>query len=107
MRRARERFDDAHARKRLGVRPYFEDFEHGQLFADAPALTITSGHAAVHQALTGDRLRLPLDAELSRAVTGAAEALAHPNLVCDIAIGRRPGRPSGCSGTSSTAVSCC
>ena len=71
--------------------PYFEDFEHGQLFTDAPALTITSGHAAVHQALTGDRLRLPLDAELSRAVTGAAQALAHPNLVCDIAIGQSTG----------------
>ncbi|MET0730395.1 MAG: acyl dehydratase, partial [Solirubrobacterales bacterium] len=61
--------------------PYFEDFERGQVFEDAPALTLTSGHAAVHQALTGDRLRLPLDAELSRAVTGRGEPLAHPNLV--------------------------
>ena len=38
--------------------PYFEDFERGQVFDDAPALTLTTGHAAVHQALTGDRLRL-------------------------------------------------
>jgi 2-methylfumaryl-CoA hydratase len=71
--------------------PHFEDFEHGQVFEDAPALTLTSGHAAVHQALTGDRLRLPLDAELSRAVTGAAQPLAHPNLVCDVAIGQSTG----------------
>ncbi len=71
--------------------PYFEDFERGQVFDDAPALTLTSGHAAVHQALTGDRLRLPLDAELSRAVTGAEQPLAHPNLVCDTAIGQSTG----------------
>ena len=71
--------------------PYFEDFERGQVFEDAPALTLTSGHAAVHQALTGDRLRLPLDAELSRAVTGRGEPLAHPNLVCDVAIGQSTG----------------
>ena len=71
--------------------PYFEDFERGQVFEDAPALTLTSGHAAVHQALTGDRLRLPLDAELSLAVTGRGEPLAHPNLVCDVAIGQSTG----------------
>jgi 2-methylfumaryl-CoA hydratase len=71
--------------------PYFEDLENGQVFEDAPALTLTSGHATVHQALTGDRLRLPLDAELSRAVTGGDEPLAHPNLVCDVAIGQSTG----------------
>jgi acyl dehydratase len=68
--------------------PWFEDFEVGQVFADAPALTLTSGHAAMHQALTGDRLRLALDANLSSAVTGRDAALAHPNLVCDVAIGQ-------------------
>ena len=31
--------------------PYFEDFEVGQIMPDAPAVTITAGHAAVHQAL--------------------------------------------------------
>ncbi|MEA2297236.1 MAG: hypothetical protein QOF77_172 [Solirubrobacteraceae bacterium] len=67
--------------------PYFEDFEVGQVY-DAPGLTITSGHAAIHQALVGDRMLLPLDATLSAAVTGRPEALAHPNLVCDIAIGQ-------------------
>lgn len=71
--------------------PYFEDFDVGQVFADAPALTLTSGHAALHQALTGDRLRLALDAELSRAVTGQERQLAHPNLVCDVAIGQSTG----------------
>ena len=70
---------------------YFEDFEVGQSFDDAPALTLTSGHAALHQALLGDRLRLPLDAELSREVTGRDEPLAHPNLVCDVAIGQTTG----------------
>jgi 2-methylfumaryl-CoA hydratase len=71
--------------------PFFEDFEVGQSVDDAPALTLTSGHAALHQALLGDRLRLPLDAELSREVTGRDEPLAHPNLVCDVAIGQTTG----------------
>ncbi|MDQ3145775.1 MAG: MaoC family dehydratase [Actinomycetota bacterium] len=71
--------------------PYFEDFEVGQIFDDAPSLTLTSGHAAVHQALVGDRLRLPLDAALSTAVTGHDQPLAHPNLVCDVAIGQSTG----------------
>ena len=71
--------------------PYFEDFKPGQVFDDAPALTLTSGHAALHQALTGDRMRLALDAELSRSVTGREAPLAHPNLVCDIAIGQSTG----------------
>ena len=71
--------------------PYFEDFEVGQVFDDAPGLTLTSGHAALHQALTGDRLRLALDASLSQAVTGRDALLAHPNLVCDVAIGQSTG----------------
>jgi len=71
--------------------PYFEDFDVGQVFDDAPALTLTPGHAALHQALTGDRLRLALDAELSHAVTGHDCQLAHPNLVCDVAIGQSTG----------------
>ena len=71
--------------------PHFEDFELGEVFEEAPALTLTPGHAALHQALLGDRLRLPLDAELSAAVTGGDTALAHPNLVCDVAIGQSTG----------------
>ena len=62
----------------------------GQVF-DAPALTLTAGHAALHQALLGDRMRLPLDAALCEAVTGEEQPLAHPNLVCDVAIGQSTG----------------
>ena len=51
----------AATRVRVGG-PYFEDLEPGQVFEDAPALTLTSGHAALHQAIVGDRLALPLDA---------------------------------------------
>lgn len=68
--------------------PYFEDLEPGRLYSDAPSLTLTSGHAAAHQALVGDRLRIALDAELCAAVTGSERPLAHPNLVCDVAIGQ-------------------
>jgi len=77
-------------RVRIGG-PYFEDFEVGQVFDEAPGLTLTWGHAALHQALVGDRLRLPLDAALSRDVTGSQDVLMHPNLVCDVAIGQSTG----------------
>jgi 2-methylfumaryl-CoA hydratase len=68
--------------------PYFEDFKHGQVFEDAPAVTLTDGLASLHQSLSGDRLRLPLDHELSRWVTGRSRPLAHPTLVCHVAIGQ-------------------
>jgi acyl dehydratase len=68
--------------------PYFDDLHVGQVFADAPSMTLTPGLAAVHQSILGDRLRLPLDAELSLAVTGSTGPLAHPGLVCDVAIGQ-------------------
>jgi acyl dehydratase len=68
--------------------PFFEDFKTGQVFDDAPAVTLTGGLATLHQGLSGDRLRLPLDQELSRWVTGRSRALAHPTLVCHIAIGQ-------------------
>ncbi len=71
--------------------PWFEDFAVGQVFEDAPALTLTSGHAALHQAIAGDRLRLALDRSLCRVVAGRDELLAHPNLVCDVAIGQSTG----------------
>ena len=71
--------------------PFFEDFQLGEVFDDAPGLTLTSGHAALHQALTGDRLRLALDEPLSRAVTGRDALVAHPSLVCDVAIGQSTG----------------
>ncbi len=66
--------------------PFFEDLQVGQIVHDAPALTLTEGLAAVHTAIVGDRLRLPLDVELSRRVLGSV--LAHPALVWDVAIGQ-------------------
>jgi acyl dehydratase len=68
--------------------PYFDELRTGQVFAAAPSMTLTYGLAAVHQSILGDRLRLPLDAELSSAVTGSRAPLAHPGLVCDVAIGQ-------------------
>jgi acyl dehydratase len=68
--------------------PYFDELQVGQVFAGAPSMTLTHGLAAVHQSILGDRLRLPLDAELSLAVTGSTAPLAHPGLVCDVAIGQ-------------------
>jgi acyl dehydratase len=72
----------------MTVAPYFDELHTGQVFAGAPAMTLTSGLATVHQSILGDRLRLPLDAELSAAVTGSTAPLAHPGLVCDVAIGQ-------------------
>jgi acyl dehydratase len=68
--------------------PYFDDLEIGQVFDWAPSMTLTAGAAAVHQSIIGDRLRLALDADLAIAVTGSPAALAHPQLVCDVAIGQ-------------------
>jgi acyl dehydratase len=69
-----------------GRGPYFDELTVGQQFG-APAITLTSGLAAAHQAITGDRLALALDHELCRAVTGG-DPLAPPGLVWDIAIGQ-------------------
>jgi acyl dehydratase len=74
-----------------GVReggPYFDDLSNGQVFDWAPAMTLSAGLAAAHQAIVGDRMRLALDTDLCAAVTGAPGPLAHPALVCDVAIGQ-------------------
>lgn len=68
--------------------PHFDDLSVGQVFDSAPSMTLTAGLAATHQAIVGDRLRLALDGELCGAVVGAAAPLAHPALVCDVAIGQ-------------------
>lgn len=68
--------------------PWYEDLELGQRFDSAPGLTLTAGHAALHQAIVGDRLRLPLDSQLGERVVGSGPGLAHPALVCDVAIGQ-------------------
>ncbi|WP_084269149.1 MaoC family dehydratase [Mycobacterium avium] len=67
--------------------PYFDDLAIGQIVA-SPAVTMSSGMAATHQAIVGDRLRLALDSGLCAAVTGLPGPLAHPALVCDVAIGQ-------------------
>ncbi|MFZ0042487.1 MAG: MaoC family dehydratase [Solirubrobacteraceae bacterium] len=68
--------------------PFFEDLKVGDRIEHAPSLTLTPGHAALHQAIVGDRLRLALDAGLSSEVLGPGAVLAHPALVCDVAIGQ-------------------
>jgi len=68
--------------------PWFEDLAVGQTIADTPAVTLTDGHAALHMAAFGDRLRLPLDHGLSNSVTEEPRALIHPMLVCNMAIGQ-------------------
>lgn len=68
--------------------PYFDDLVVGQVFDSAPSMTLTPGIAAAHQAIVGDRLRLALDAELAHAVTGVQGLMAHPAVVCDVAIGQ-------------------
>ncbi len=68
--------------------PYFDDLTVGDVVDDAPALTLTDGHAALHQAILGDRMRLSLDAPLARRVLGRDAVPAHPALVCDVAIGQ-------------------
>jgi acyl dehydratase len=70
------------------VAPYFDELAVGMVFDGAPAMTLTSGHAAIHQAVLGDRLRLALDAGLSRRVLDSDAPLAHPGLVWDVAIGQ-------------------
>lgn len=77
----------AEAGRRLAEGPWFEDLRQGQVFDRAPAVTLTDGLAAVHQAIVGGRLRLGLDHDLSRRVTGEEQPLAPPALLWDVAIG--------------------
>lgn len=67
--------------------PYFDDLTIGEEFTGAPAVTLTDGLAAVHQAMTGDRLPLALDRELCKEVTGGGP-LAPASLAWDVAIGQ-------------------
>jgi acyl dehydratase len=66
--------------------PYFDELAVGQEFG-APGITLTSGLAAAHQAITGDRFVLATDHDLCRRVTGGGP-LASPSLVWDVAIGQ-------------------
>lgn len=67
--------------------PFFDELRHGQVFDGAAGVTLTSGVAATHQAILGDRLALATDAELGRRASRRGE-LAHPALVWDLAIGQ-------------------
>ena len=67
--------------------PWFEDLSRGQEY-DAPAMTLTVGHAVLYQALCGDRMRLPLDHASSRRISGKDEPLLHPLLPINVAIGQ-------------------
>src|SRR5215472_1006025 len=69
-----------------GEGPFFDDLAVGDEYC-APAMTLTSGLAAAHQAITGDRLALTLDHELCRQVTGGGP-VASPSLVWDLTIGQ-------------------
>lgn len=66
--------------------PYFDELSVGDVFDTAPALTLSAGRAAVHQSILGSRLRLSLDANLSKRVAGTE--LADPSFVADVAIGQ-------------------
>jgi acyl dehydratase len=66
---------------------YFDELRHGQVFDTGPGVTLTTGAAAVHQAILGDRLPWATDHELGRRVSKRGE-LAHPAYVWDVAIGQ-------------------
>lgn len=66
--------------------PWFEDLHVGQVFDGAPGCTLTEGRAAAHQAIVGDRWRLPLDAHLAHAVAGGD--VVSPSLVWNVAVGQ-------------------
>lgn len=68
--------------------PWFEDLKVGQVIDDTPAVTLTEGHAALHMAAFGDRMRLPLDHHLAASVTEEPRPLAHPMLAINMAIGQ-------------------
>lgn len=67
--------------------PYVDELRIGQVFDDAPALTLTDGLVAAHRAIVGNRLRISLDQRLAAAVAGVP-ALAPPALVWDVSIGQ-------------------
>jgi acyl dehydratase len=67
--------------------PFFDELEVGAEFTEAPAVTLTSGLAATHHAIVGNRLRLAIDDELCQSVTGQ-RGYVSPALVWDISIGQ-------------------
>ncbi|RZU34147.1 MaoC family dehydratase [Blastococcus saxobsidens] len=68
--------------------PWFEELRVGQVLHNASGLTLTEGLAATHQSIVGDRLRIALDHEFGRRVTGQDRPPAAPSLVWDVSIGQ-------------------
>lgn len=68
-------------------KPYFDELAVGDVF-QAPALTVTEGHMAVHQAILGDRLATALDRDLGQRVFRTQSPPAFSGLVIDIGIGQ-------------------
>ena len=92
----------------MSAPPWFEDLQVGTVLRRTrPALTLTEGHAALHQAIAGDRLRLALDRTLGEAVLGAGAPVAHPRWCGTPRSASRRWRPGAWSRTSSTAGCCC
>jgi len=67
--------------------PYFDDLAVGQVFRNAPAVTLTDGLAAAHHAIVGNRGVLALSGPLAREVTGG-ESVAPQGLAWDVSIGQ-------------------
>ncbi len=67
--------------------PFFDELSTGQVFDEAPSVTLTSGMTAAHQAILGNRLRLSLDRTLAEEVAGRP-GLVSPALAWDVAIGQ-------------------
>lgn len=67
--------------------PYFDELTVGQVFDSSPAVTLTEGLAAAHQAIVGNRCRASLSHPAAQATTGRS-SLAYPGLVWDMAIGQ-------------------
>lgn len=66
--------------------PYFDELRTGDVFDSAPAVTLTSGLQAAHDAVVGNRLRILRDHRLAYAVAHRRR-LASPSLVTDLSIG--------------------
>jgi acyl dehydratase len=73
--------------RRVARGPWFEELTRGQVFDGAPAMTLSAGLAATHQAIVGNRVKLALDERLAVDVTGSGPHAA-AGLVWDVAIGQ-------------------
>ena len=66
--------------------PFFDSLSLGDVFDQAPSVTLTDGLAATHHAIVGGRFRLALDRALSGRVAHAP--LVSPSLAWDVSIGQ-------------------